>query len=88
MTSSDSRSLFVPVSDDDIKNGDSNDLYNMTENNTCYIGDTEGDRDDNNEDSSVDEVYSDYQTGPHEIGHGELYDDPDTLICPGDRREY
>ena len=22
------------------------------------------------------------------MGHGELYDDPDTLICPGDRVEY
>ena len=88
VTSSNSGSLIIPDSDDEIKIDDSNDLYNMTKNSPCYIGDTEGDRDDNNEDSSIDEVYSDYQTGPHEMGHGELYDDPDTLICPGDRVQY
>ena len=60
VTSSNSESLFLPDNDDDIKIDDSDDLYSMRKNNLCYIGDTEGDRDDNNEDSSVDEVYSDY----------------------------
>ena len=56
VTSSNLGSLFVPDSDDDIKIDDSDDLYNMTEHNPCYIGDTKGDRDDNDEDSNVDEI--------------------------------
>jgi hypothetical protein len=89
VTSNESGSVFVPDSDEDIEIDSSDALYDVTiENSPCYEGDTERNEDDNDEDSSVEEVYSDYQTGPNEMKDGGIHDDPDTLICPGDRVEY
>ena len=108
MRSNDSDSSYCPEYDDEVEHDDSHKLYDVepsednphTSNMCCNQNDVadyedassvvETDVDDN---SSVDEMYSDFKTnhvrcGFHKDDDRDSPDDTDNLVCPGDMLEY